>query len=118
MITLDFIPKILSDEWQLIETRVDGQSFFNGHRQLSVIYSEAIYDHKRWLQVSCAHRNKLPNWETLKYVKNTFIGEDKTAIQILPAADNFVNLHPYVLHLWHCLDGDVTPDFTRGTKSI
>lgn len=25
-----------------------------------------------------------------------------------------VNKHPYCLHLWRCLDGDVVPDFTRG----
>lgn len=30
------------------------------------------------------------------------------------AEDKYINLHPTCLHLWHCLDGDVVPDFARG----
>jgi len=29
-----------------------------------------------------------------------------------------VNIHPGVLHVWHCLDGDVTPDFTANGDTI
>ena len=68
-------------------------------------------DGKRWMHVSCSRRNRLPSWEELKLVKDTFIGRERKAIQILPPESEYVNLHFFVLHLWSCLDGDPLPDF-------
>jgi hypothetical protein len=82
---------------------------------LTVLVSGMVEeDKKRWLHVSVSRRSRLPSWEDLKLVKATFIGEDKTAIQVFPSQDKYVNFHPYVLHLWHCVDGDPVPDFTSG----
>jgi hypothetical protein len=36
----------------------------------------------------------------------------------LPPKAKHVSIHPGVLHLWHCLDGDVTPDMTAGGETI
>ena len=75
-------------------------------------------DGKRWLHVSVCHRDHLPSWELLRQVKDEFIGKDRKAIQVLPAASEYVNINPNVLHLWHCMDGDTLPDFTGGSGSI
>lgn len=86
----------------------------------SVIIGCARYgDGKRWLHVSVARRNKqLPTWELYTQVKDLFIGPERTALQILAPRSKWVNQHAGCLHLYHCLDGDVTPDFTGNGETI
>jgi len=68
-------------------------------------------DGKRWVHVSMSYPNKLPGWNVVRMVKDRFIGRDKKAIQVFPADTEYVNIHPFCLHLWHCIDGDGLPDF-------
>lgn len=87
---------------------------------LRVIVSATIeQDKQRWLHVSVSHRGgRLPQWREMCAVKNAFIGTDRTAYQVHPPADKHVSIHDKVLHLFCCLDGPVTPDFTRGGETI
>jgi hypothetical protein len=68
-------------------------------------------DGRRWLHVSFSRRDRLPDWPDLRLVKHTFIGDERIALQVLPRQAEYVNVHPNVLHLWSCLDGDPVPDF-------
>jgi len=43
---------------------------------------------------------RCPNWEEMCYVKDLFFEETEVVIQYHPAKKDYVNLHPYVLHLW------------------
>lgn len=87
-------------------------------RGLRVIHSIARQGGKVWLHVSVSRRDRcLPTWDQLRLVKDLFVGKDRTALQVLPPEADYVN-KAEVLHLWCCLDGDVTPDFTAGTGSI
>lgn len=85
---------------------------------MSIIYSISVYSGKAWMHVSCARRNRLPSWEDLQHIKDVLIGKEKQALQVLPPQAKHVNIHPNCLHLWHCIDGDGIPDFTRGTNQI
>lgn len=86
---------------------------------LVVIVSAAVeLDGLRWLHMSCSRADKLPSWLDLRSVKDLFVGVDKVAIQVLPKQEEFVNIHPRVLHLFSCLDDFSLPDFTRGTGSL
>lgn len=110
-----FISNVSSLVWE--ERKMDESSFGYQHLLygMTVLVSGSVEaDGKRWLHVSCAHRNRIPSWDDLKEVKETFIGKDKVALQVLPSEDKYVNVNPYCLHLWHCVDGDVVPDFTSG----
>jgi hypothetical protein len=81
-----------------------------------VLVSESVEsDDRIWLHVSVSRPNRLPTWADLRRVKDAFIGKDRKAIQVLPAQSEYVNIHPYVLHLFACLEGDPLPDFRRGT---
>lgn len=76
-------------------------------------------DGKAWLHVSVSQRSGvIPSWELMSEVKAQFIGDDRTALQVMPPQAKHVNIHSACLHVWHCLDGDVTPDFTAGGDSI
>jgi len=105
--------------WVKLMSALDGAAWQNKTLGLHVIESvHKELDGKSWKHVSVSRRSRIPSYEDLVLVKKQFIGEDKTAYQIFPKASHHVNIHPYCLHLWHCIDGDVTPDFTHGTGSI
>jgi hypothetical protein len=81
---------------------------------LKVLVSTATEaDGRVWLHVSMSRPARLPSWSDVKRVKNAFIGKDRKAIQVFPADREYVNDHPFVLHLFCCLDGDPLPDFRR-----
>jgi hypothetical protein len=63
----------------------------------------------RWLHVSVSYPDRLPGWEALKDAKAAFIG-DVLAVQVMPKTADYVNVHPYALHLWHNLAGPTLPD--------
>lgn len=82
---------------------------------VAVLVSESVEaDDRIWLHVSVSRPTRLPSWSDLRRVKDAFIGKDRKAIQVLPAQSEYVNIHPHVLHLFACLEGDPLPDFRRG----
>ena len=90
------------------------------HGTTRVLVSAAQYgDGKRWLHLSVSRKNgQLPSWELLSALKDLFIGEERTAYQVLPPRHKHVNMAP-VLHLWCCMDHDAyLPDFTAGGETI
>lgn len=44
--------------------------------------------------------NRTPTWDEMCFIKNKFWSEDATVIQFHPAKADYVNNHPYCLHLW------------------
>lgn len=114
----DVIPRVLPPNWRMVDRSLDGAAF-KCSDGLGVILSIAVEeDDKLWLHVSCSRARQLPSYEDLRRVKGLFIGRDRTALQVLPPEAKHINIHPFCLHLWCCLDGNVTPDFTRGGSTI
>lgn len=70
-------------------------------------------DPRKWLHVSLSREDRLPSWDDIRTVKDIFIGRHRTAIQVLPREEEYVNLNKTVLHLWCCLNDEVLPDFRR-----
>jgi hypothetical protein len=52
------------------------------------------------LHVSFSHLDRLPDWETIKQVKEAFFGDEVEAVVVLPKAKHYVNRHPFTHHLW------------------
>jgi hypothetical protein len=80
-------------------------------------------DGREWLHASVSRRDhKMPSYDDLAALKRLCVGEHRTALQVFPSTErhiNFAGEHGIeVLHLWCCLDGDVTPDFARGGNMI
>ena len=108
---------IIHPQVTVIEVKDDG--YWGQWQHLFFIVSIAVEDDgKSWLHASVSRTDKqLPNWGDLADLKRLCVGEHRTALQVFPPKDRHVNLGP-VLHLWSCMDGEVTPDFTCGTGSI
>ncbi len=101
-----------------IEQKLDGCSFVSTDRLFVIFSIDKELDNKYWLHVSFSRKNRIPDYDDIIRIKKHFIGENKKAIMIFPEKENHVNLHPYCLHLWSCLETDNIPDFTHGLNSI
>jgi len=53
-----------------------------------------------WDHVSVSTCRGCPRWEEMCYIKNKFFNESECVIQYHPAKENYVNNHPYCLHMW------------------
>lgn len=94
-----------------------GAAIFRGRGGLLVLLELEPHGGKAWVHVSVSIKtpdggNSLPSWAELAEVKRVFIGEQRKAIQVLPAAEEHFTFAD-VLHLWHCLGRDPLPDFRR-----
>lgn len=107
------------EKWALVDQRNDGYAVWRPRDGLRVIVSfSKELDGETWGHLSCSYPDRLPDWETLKEVKTLFFREDTTALIVLPPKKKYVNINPYVHHLWVCLSKEVVPDFTQGGDSI
>lgn len=59
--------------------------------------------------MSFSRRSRTPSYEDLDWVRKAFIGEDRESIQVFPPKEEYVNAHPYTLHLWHRYEGRIFP---------
>lgn len=108
----DFIKKIPEGIYKLERKLQDGASFHNPFSGLFIIISGNIHEGKKWLHVSFSRKSRIPDYHDIKIIKHHFIGDDKKAIMIFPDQEHFVNIMPYCLHLFHCIDGDGLPEFS------
>lgn len=114
----EHLPLVLPAGWSVVENRFDGSKYLNARSRMAVIASVEEHDGQRWLHVSCSFPDRLPSWDDLKMVKETFIGREALALQVLPPETEYVNLHPYCLHLWARIDGvRPVPRFT-GSRGV
>ena len=96
-----------------------GAFFIQGPKgtQLKIISSGPDSEYK-WehVSVSCEHRT--PNWDEMCFVKDLFWREDECAMQLHPPKADYVNHHPYCLHLWKPMEGDIPmpPSMLVGPK--
>lgn len=105
--------------WRIIERRSDGELWQNDKRQMRVIASVTTeQDGRKWLHLSMSHRNRVPTYDELTYMKRHWAGDDRKCIMVLPEKSEYININPYVLHLFCCLDGDPLPDFTQGKNTL
>ena len=107
------LPRILPAGWTCIGRGDDGGAWdgIGGLRVIGSACREA--DGRRWVHLSVSRERRLPDWDDLKLVKDTFVGKDRMAIQVLPRESDYYNLHPYCLHLWIPVDHNPVPDFRK-----
>ena len=66
--------------------------------QFGVQFSDGMgWEH---VSVSVIGKNRCPSWEEMSWIKDQFWGDEEEVIQYHPRKSEFVNTHPYVLHLW------------------
>jgi hypothetical protein len=68
-------------------------------RMLKIISSGSDREYN-WEHVSVSLENRTPVWDEMCFVKNLFWREDECVVQYHPPKSEYVNHHPYCLHLW------------------
>lgn len=53
-----------------------------------------------WDHVSVSAPGRCPTWDEMCAVKRLFFRDDEWVVQYHPAETEYVNRHPFVLHLW------------------
>jgi hypothetical protein len=57
-----------------------------------------------WEHVSVSLQHRCPTWEEMCFIKDLFWDDSDLVVQMHVPAENYVNYHPYCLHLWRKLD--------------
>lgn len=53
-----------------------------------------------WDHVSVSFPNRTPTWKEMCAVKDLFFDDEEVVMQLHPAKSQYVNFHPFTLHLW------------------
>lgn len=53
-----------------------------------------------WDHVSVSLRNRCPTWDEMCEVKDIFFSPQECCVEYHPSEENYVNVHPYCLHIW------------------
>lgn len=106
-------PTNLPQNWKVIRLSKDGAAYKN-RTGLAVIISCCVEaDGLSWVHLSVSKRKQFPTWDEFVQVKELFLGRESLALQVLPPRTEWVNDHPFCLHLYQCLDQRPTPDFRK-----
>lgn len=69
-----------------------------GKVELKIIASDGGgWDH---VSVSLIDKKRVPSWNEMCFVKDLFFDETETVLQFHPKKSEYVNNHPFCLHLW------------------
>jgi hypothetical protein len=68
--------------------------------RLKIIASGAHKISEGWEHVSVSCEKRCPNWIEMCFVKDLFWAPEECAIQFHPPKSEYVNCHPYCLHIW------------------
>jgi len=84
------------------------------HNTLRIIASDGM----GWEHVSVSLANRLPTWNEMCLVKRMFWDEEDCVVQFHPPKSQYVNCHPYCLHLWRKVGSEfeMPPSILVGPK--
>jgi hypothetical protein len=72
-----------------------------GTRYISVLASDgAAIDEPRWEHVSVSYKDRCPTWDEMCKIKSLFWDAEDTVMQLHPPESEWINNHPYCLHLF------------------
>lgn len=95
---------------------------FVGGRSFQVIASvDNCGPNGVWEHVSASPRNqkRCPTWEEMVAIKDMFFLPEEEAIQFHPKHSEYMNMHPYCLHIWKPVTGaERLPKITGGIDTL
>ena len=64
-------------------------------------------DQAGWEHVSVSRKDRCPTWDEMCAVKDLFWTEEDAVVQFHPPRSDYVNNHPFCLHLWKPAGGSL-----------
>lgn len=114
----------------LERARIGGEDFYGAFdlmgpcgERLCIVASGADEDDllsQGWEHVSVSTRRRCPNWREMCFVKDLFWTEEEWVVQYHPAKADYINNHPYVLHLFRhkTIEFPKPPPILVGVKGV
>lgn len=107
----DSIPRVLPDGWSLLRAFGDGNAYRYRNGLRAIVSCGDFEDGREWMHISVSREDRIPTYDDLKFVKNTF-AENRFGYQVFPPPSENVNIHNFCLHIWVPLSGEpVMPNF-------
>ena len=75
-------------------------------------------DGEGWEHVSVSLENRCPTWDEMCIIKDIFWDNTDCVIQYHPPKSEYVNHHPFCLHLWRKIGSEfeLPPSYMIGPK--
>lgn len=86
---------VITDEWQ---EGIAGYYRHPKYKPMAMVFVASW--NGGWEHVSVSLRNRCPTWEEMCAFKDIFWEEEECVVQFHPPKSEYVNLHPYCLHMW------------------
>jgi hypothetical protein len=86
--------------------------------KLLIIASPGDADEMPWEHVSVSTKCRCPTWQEMCFVKELFWDDEETVMQLHPPKSQWINNHPYCLHLWRHVAIPVPPSIAVGYKQF
>jgi hypothetical protein len=103
-----------ANRWRITSGKVGStaEDGFNGHFLVPLegdLWHLILSDGMGWRHLSCTNAQKkiLPNYHVMCRLKACFFPDDAWVVQFHPPPDEHVNDHPYCLHLWQYIAGEM-----------
>lgn len=73
-----------------------------------------------WEHVSISTKKRCPNWIEMCFIKDLFWGPEECVVQFHPPKSQYVNNHPFTLHLWKntLAEWALPPPILVGVKGV
>jgi len=87
----------------------------NGAFEIKLKHAQSVFviasDGAGWEHVSVSRRDRCPTWDEMCQIKSMFWDDGDCVIQFHPPKSEYVNNHPFCLHLWRQIGADIAmPD--------
>ena len=105
-------------EGQMKSSNLDGNNGVFLVSNNSIRFVVIAADQGGWEHVSVSLADRCPTWEEMCHIKELFWGDSDTVVQFHPSKDEYVNNHPFCLHLWRnvMMPVELPPSFMVGIK--
>lgn len=98
---------LASQRIQLLSAGPDGMSGVINHPIFKKPMAFIVSWGGGWEHVSVSFYNRCPTWDEMCIAKDLFWYEEERVIQYHPPKSEYVNRHPYTLHLWKPIDSEI-----------
>ena len=114
------------NKYRIKEGRLASDDSFGncGAFQLTLKHSQKVFviasDEMGWEHISVSRTDRCPTWDEMCQVKSMFWDDEDCVVQYHPPKSQYVNNHPYCLHLWRPTDQEmpIPDDLLVGIKNI
>lgn len=88
-------------------------------RTNQIVLKVIASDGNGWEHVSVSLSDRCPTWKEMNIIKDLFWEPEDCVIQYHPPQSEYINCHPYCLHLWRPIDKTIPipPTWMVGPQS-